>query len=65
MNRQFLTEALDRSRVFEMIYRRIKNSASFYVRMKVSRMEDDSRYIVIGVTHGRYHDRLRHGQVRG
>ena len=30
MNRQFLTEALDRTRVFEMTYRRIKNSASFY-----------------------------------
>lgn len=50
MNRRFLTETLNRTHVFEMIYRRIKNSASFYVRMKVSRMEDDSRYIVIGVT---------------
>ncbi len=50
MDRQFLTEALDRTGVFEMIYRRIKGGAPFYVRMKVSRMVDDHRYIVIGVT---------------
>ena len=49
MDRRFLTEALDRTRVFEMTYRRIKGGAPFYVRMKVSRMEDDNRYIVIGV----------------
>lgn len=50
MNRQFLTEALDRTRVFEMTYRRVKRGTSYYVRMKVSRMKGDSRYIVIGVT---------------
>ena len=50
MDPQFLTEALDRSRVFEMTYRRIKGGDPFYVRMKVSRMEDDNRHIVIGVT---------------
>ena len=50
MDRKFLTEALERTGVFEMTYRRIKGGAPFYVRMKVSRMEDDNRYIVIGVT---------------
>ena len=50
MDRQFLTEALDQNRVFEMTYRRIKGGDPFYVRMKVSRMEDDNRCIVIGVT---------------
>ena len=50
MDRQFLTEALEKNRVFEMTYRRIKDGDPFYVRMKVSRMEDDNRYIVIGVT---------------
>ena len=50
MDRRFLTETLDRSRGFEMTYRRIKGGDPFYVRMKVSRMEDDNRYIVIGVT---------------
>ena len=64
MNRQFLTEALDRTRVFEMTYRRIKNSASFYVRMKVSRMEDDNRYIVIGVTNIDDQMRQRHEEER-
>ena len=50
MNRQFLTETLTRNPVFEMTYRRIKGDVPFYVRMKVSRMKDDDRYIVIGVT---------------
>ena len=49
MNREYLTEALDRSRSFEMTYRRIKNGRLFYVQMKVSRMEDDKRFIVIAV----------------
>ena len=50
MDRKFLTEALDRTSVFEMTYRRIKGDAAFYVRMKVTRMKDDDRFIVIGVT---------------
>ena len=50
MDRHFLTETLDRANVFEMTYRRIKGGDPFYVRMKVSRMKDDDRYIVIGVT---------------
>lgn len=50
MNRRFLTETLDRSKVFELTYRRIRDEGSFYVRMKVSRMEDDDRFIVIGVS---------------
>ncbi|MER2151575.1 MAG: GGDEF domain-containing protein [Candidatus Limivicinus sp.] len=50
MDRQFLTEALNRTSVFEMTYRRIKEGDPFYVRMKVTRMKDDDRFIVIGVT---------------
>ena len=49
MNREFLAEALDRTGVFEMTYRRIKGGAPFYVRMKITRMKDDDRFIVIGV----------------
>lgn len=49
MDRRFLTETLDRTKVFEMTYRRIREGTPFYVRMKVSRMKDD-RFIVIGVT---------------
>ena len=50
MDRRNLTEALTRSGVFEMTYRRMKDGVWFYVHMKVSRMEDDNRIIVIGVT---------------
>ena len=50
MNREFLAEALKGNRVFELTYRRIKAGRSFYVRMKVSRMEDDPRFIVIAVS---------------
>ena len=49
MNREFLAKTLDRSKVFEMTYRRIKDGRSFYVRMRVSRVEEDRRYIVIAV----------------
>ena len=50
MNREFLSRALDQSKVFEMTYRRIKDGRSFYVQMKVTRMEDDPRVIVIAVS---------------
>ncbi len=50
MNRQFLMHALSDSRFFEMSYRRIKNGRTFYVQMKVSRMTDDPRFIVIAVS---------------
>ena len=50
MNRDFLTEALDRSKVFELTYRRILDGGAFYVRMRVSRIEDDKRFIVIAVS---------------
>ncbi len=49
MNRQFLEEALGRNKVFELVYRRIKGGDPFYVRMRVSRMEDDARFIVLAV----------------
>ena len=50
MNRDFLTDALDGNMVFELTYHRIKEGRSFYVLMKVSRMEDDKRFIVIAVS---------------
>lgn len=50
MNREFLTKALDRSQVFEMTYRRIKGDRTFYVLMRVSRVENDRRYVVIAVS---------------
>ena len=50
MNRDFLEKALEGGKVFEMTYRRIKGGDPFYVLMKVSRMEDDPRFIVIAVS---------------
>lgn len=50
MNRQFLEEELDGNRVYELSYRRIKDGVPFYVLMKVSRMEDDKRFVVIAVS---------------
>ena len=49
MSRDFLAKALAKSKTFEMTYRRIKNGATFYVMMRVSRVEDDRRFIVIAV----------------
>jgi len=50
MKRDFLSNALDHCKVFKMTYRRIKYGRVFYVQMKVSRMEDDNRFIVIAVS---------------
>ncbi len=50
MNREFLAKALDGNKVYELTYRRIKNGTPFYVLMKVSRMEDDKRFVVIAVS---------------
>ena len=50
MNREFLEKALSGNRVFELVYRRIKGGDPFYVEMKISRMEDDRRFVVIAVS---------------
>ena len=50
MNPDYLAGVLDGGRVFELTYRRIKQDRTFYVQMKVSRMEDDPRIIVIAVS---------------
>ncbi|MBQ3701956.1 MAG: EAL domain-containing protein [Oscillospiraceae bacterium] len=50
MDRAFLAQALERSPVYEMTYRRIKEGRTFYVRMRVSQVENDRRFIVIAVS---------------
>ena len=50
MNREFLSKALEGDKVFELPYRRIKDGHPFYVLMKVSRMKDDPRIIVLAVS---------------
>ena len=49
MNREFLLAALDRSEEYEMTYRRIQGDRSFYVQMRISRMRDDDRFVVVAV----------------
>ena len=50
MNRERLAEALDKDRVSELTYRRISEGNPVYVQMRISRMEDDKRFIVIAVS---------------
>ena len=47
MNREFLTRVLNESEVYTMTYRRIKNGRMFWVQMKVTRMTDDKRIIIL------------------
>ena len=49
MNHEFLMDALRETNVFELVYRKMNDGKPFYVRMKVSRMEDDDRIVVLAV----------------
>ncbi len=44
-----LISALEKNNVFMMTYRLLSDGEPFYVSMKVSRMEDDDRFIILGV----------------
>ncbi len=50
MERETLLAALDRNNSFLMTYRLVGEKEPIYVSMKVSRMRDDKKYIIIGVT---------------
>ena len=50
MDRRTLVAALDRNRAFVMTYRLMLKQGPTYVTMKISRMEDDERCIVMGIT---------------
>ncbi len=50
MSKDTLLAALERGKSFIMTYRRLLNGKPTYVTMKVSHMEDDHRFIVIGVS---------------
>ncbi len=50
MERKTLEAALDRDGVFAITYRSLEESGPIYVSMRVSRMEDDDRTIILGVT---------------
>ena len=50
MNRKKLMKVLSRKDTFVMTYRRMIRNKPVYVRMKISRMEKDEQYIIIGFT---------------
>ena len=49
MERKTLLAALEHNNTFMMQYRLISDHGPTYVTMKVSRMEDDERFIIIGI----------------
>ncbi len=50
LDRRTLVSALDQNNTFNLTYRLNGDSSPTYVSMKVTRMRDDDRYIVLGVT---------------
>lgn len=50
MDPEFLKNVLDRSGEYKLVYRRIKNGRSFYVRMNISRLKDDQSLLVMAVS---------------
>ena len=50
MNRDFLSETLHHNKVYELTFRRIERGTPFYVQMKISRMEDDARFVVFAIS---------------
>lgn len=50
LDRKTLVKALDQNNTFSLTYRLIGGQGPTYVRMKVTRMKDDDRYIILGIT---------------
>ncbi|MBO4904328.1 MAG: amino acid permease [Lachnospiraceae bacterium] len=50
LDRDTLISALDRSKTFIMTYRLLSENGPVYVSMTVTRMDDDERFIILGVT---------------
>ena len=50
LNRKSILEALDRDGTFIMAYRLLTEDEPIYVSMRVSRMDDDDRSLIIGIT---------------
>ncbi len=50
MDRKAITESLAENNRFELTFRRIAEGKPIFVKMSVTRMKDDKRFIVIGVS---------------
>jgi diguanylate cyclase (GGDEF)-like protein len=64
LDRKSLEEALDRNKTVVSTFRRIAEDGMAFVSMKISRMEDDGRYIIIGITDVDEHVKERQNAVR-
>ncbi len=70
MDRRTLLATLDRNKTLVMTYRYLSESGPIYITMKVSRMGEDDRYIIVGMTNvddemkqQRAADRMKEEQV--
>ena len=61
LDRKTLVEALDRYGRFLLHYRLERDGSPRYVNMKVNRMQDDERYVVMGITD--IHEQVRLSQA--
>lgn len=50
LDKETLLKNLNKNKTFIMTYRLLKDDRPMYVTMKISRMEDDDRFIIIGVS---------------
>ena len=50
MDRGYLNEALDQNQTCELTFRRIEKNAPFYAQMRITRAEEDERFIVIAIS---------------
>ncbi|MBO7670777.1 MAG: diguanylate cyclase, partial [Oscillospiraceae bacterium] len=64
LDRKTLVAALDRNRTFVMTYRLLMDGRPTYVTMRISRMEDDDRCIILGVTNVDEEMKQRHAAER-
>lgn len=50
LNREYLSKTLEHNKTYEMTFRRIDKGVPFYVQLKITRMEDDPRIIVLAIS---------------
>ena len=50
LDREYIRKTLNNKNELELTFRRIEKGAPYYVQMKISRMEDDDRFIVLSIS---------------
>ena len=64
MDRKTLEASLDQNNVFMITYRMLTEKEPMYVSMKVTRMQDDKRYIILSITDVDEQMKQRHAAQR-